>query len=159
MKSPGTPEGSAAAGDTRLQALAEQLLQSLRAGRVTIRVGAPGAYMPIRAEALASGARSLHDYSMDFVLERPTPMYERLGRGETIVQDDTLVAAEAPPIEIIEEYGVRAQMVAPIFSGGSLVAIVAVHELAGPRAWVDADVKNLEHAVAHVRSLMEGDEP
>jgi GAF domain-containing protein len=74
-----------------------------------------------------------------------------------LVQDELERADPAPPAELIQAYGAKAQILAPVLEGERLAGIVSVHQSGGPRAWTDADVQAIEQAAQDVlRELGEG---
>jgi maleate isomerase len=140
-----------------LQAIADKLQVATGAGRTTIRLDVQGDFFPVAAETLTPGARSFRDYSMAWVKDSPTPIYDVVSRErKMLVQIDCTTDERPPPNEIVDDYGVRAQMLAPVVRGDRLVGIVAVHELRGPRHWTAEDIAALELAVKQVGQLLEG---
>lgn len=132
------------------QAIVEELLAQTGASRTTLRLDRPEETFPVVAEALAPGVRSIRgDSSIDL---RAAPTFQFLEREQRpLVQDDLLAADPPPPPELIELYGARAQMVAPIVQGGRLAGIVSVHYAPGPRPWSGEDVATLERAARRVQ--------
>lgn len=129
-----------------LQEIAEELLATTSASRTTIRVDRPGAVFPVVAEALAPGVRSIKDETaMDL---RGAATFKYLQRElRSLVQSDCLADPEsAPPPELLDLYGVRAQVLAPLVRDGRLAGIVSVHYADGPREWGEADVAAAERA-------------
>lgn len=129
-----------------LQEIAEELLATTSASRTTIRVDRPGAVFPVVAEALAPGVRSIKDETaMDL---RGAATFEYLEREvRPLVQSDCLADPEsAPPPELLDLYGVRAQVLAPLVRDGRLAGIVSVHYADGPREWGEEDVAAVERA-------------
>jgi uncharacterized protein len=141
--------------DPALQEIADELQAVTDAGRTTIRVDVPGDFFPIAAETLTPGVRSFRDYSMAWVRDTPTPIYDAVSRQrKVLVQTDCAHDERPPPIEITRDYGVQAQMIAPVVSGDTVVAMIAVHELRGPREWSREDVAALDRAVARVAQVL-----
>jgi maleate isomerase len=131
------------------EAAMRELLETTRASRVTLRLDTPGSVFPVVAEALAPGMRSIRD-STEIDLTRAAT-YRWLERERRlVVQRDCLVDEPAAPAELIELYGVRAQMLAPLVRDGRLVGIVSVHHAATARDWKDAEVGAVEAAAARV---------
>ena len=134
-----------------LQALMEELLARTGAIRATLRVDeTPGVQFPVRAEALRPGARPLAgDTSFPM---RTSPLFAWLERERRIlVQEDCREADPAPARTLVDDYGVSAQMVAPVERDGEIVALVSVHDGPGLRRWTDEEVAALEEAVERVR--------
>ena len=131
------------------QTAIETLLQRTGASRTTLRLDRPEGFFPVVAEALAPGIRSIAgDTSIDL---RASATFQSLERDQQLlIQSDLLAADPAPPAELIELYGARAQMLAPVVRDDSLVGIVSVHYSQGSRAWTYDDVAALEAAVEQV---------
>jgi GAF domain-containing protein len=72
-----------------------------------------------------------------------------------LVQDDLLAADPAPAAALIERYGARSQMLAPIERRGELIGLVSVHYVPGPRRWSKGDVAAVEDIVTRVLRELE----
>jgi maleate isomerase len=131
------------------QATIDDLLRQTGASRTTLRLDRPDSVFPVVAEALAPGIRSIaDDTSIDL---RASATFKSLERDrQLLIQSDLMAADPAPPAELIELYGARAQMVAPVVRNDALVGIVSVHYSPGPRTWTDDEVAALEQAVGQV---------
>lgn len=132
------------------QEIVEQLLHETGASRTTLRLDSPDAFFAVVAEARAPGIRSIaDDTSIDLA---GSPTFKFLERDQDVlIQSDLLDADPAPPPELIEHYGARAQMLAPIVRDGRLVGIVSVHYAPGPREWTEDDIAALERAAGTVQ--------
>jgi GAF domain-containing protein len=131
------------------QEIVEELLQATNASRTTLRLDRPNAVYPVAAEALAPGIGSIAgDTSIDLAASATFQFLDRERR--LLIQPDLLAADPAPPPELIEGYGARAQMLAPIVRGERLLGILSVHYAPGPREWTADDVAVLERAVEQV---------
>src|SRR5687768_5780017 len=97
----------------------ERLLAATGALRTTLRLDRPDAVFPVVAEALAPGAASIAgETQIDL---RRAATFEYLDRHRTLlVQDDLAAADPAPPQRLVELYGARSQMLAPVVRGGEL---------------------------------------
>lgn len=137
----------------RYQEVADELLRLTGGSRVTIRLERPGETLPVVAEALAPGIPSIQGPSSIDLRAAPTVRYlaETLG---ILVQDDLLATDTPPPPELIQQYGVRAQMLAAVGVDGKLAAIVSVHYSPGPRHWSEAEVAAIEAAAARVGEIL-----
>jgi maleate isomerase len=127
------------------QTIVEDLLAATGASRVTLRLERPDADFPVLVEALAPGVRPI---AGETGIPQRTAALARLMADERrlIVQEDCLSARPAPPQALLDLYGVRAQMLAPIDRGGALAGWISVHETSGPRQWSDGDVAAVERA-------------
>ncbi len=131
------------------QATIESLLRRTDASRTTLRLDRPEGFFPVVAEALAPGIRSIaRDTTIDLAA---SPTFQSLERERRLlIQSDLLAADPAPPAELIELYGAKAQMLAPVVRDDRLVGIVSVHYSPGPRTWTGEDVSALEETVQDV---------
>jgi maleate isomerase len=136
------------------QATVEQLLERTRASRTTLRLDRPGGFFPVVAEAVAPG---IHSIAADTTIDLRASATFRFLEEERrlLIQPDLLAAKPAPPAELIEVYGARAQMLAPVVSEDRLVGIVSVHYSDGPRTWAEEDVSALEEAVEQVEQALD----
>ena len=103
------------------------------------------------AEAIAPGVRSLMDDTSIRNLRGVSTVRFLEEHRKVLVQNDCVAGDPAPPPELIEHYGVRAQMLAPIVREGRLAGIVSVHHARGPRDWSSEDVAVLQEAVERVQ--------
>jgi maleate isomerase len=138
---------------TSYQELVEELLARTSASRVTLRVDdAPGTEFPVRAEALAPGEPPLADEA-SFPI-RDSPVFAWLERtGRVLVQEDAVNASPASSRTLIERFGVKAQMVAPVECDREIVALLAVHASAR-RRWSQEDRAAIEDAVQRLRTML-----
>ena len=115
-----------------LQTIIEELLATTGASRKTIRLDRPGEDFPVAAEALAPGIRSIAgDLSFGIRSSGTVAHLER--EQQILVQPDIMGVQPAPSPELLERYGTRSQMLAPLVRDGSLLGIVSVHYNVGPR--------------------------
>jgi GAF domain-containing protein len=135
------------------QTVVERLLVETGASRTTLRLDAPDAVFPVVAEALAPGVGSIAaDTSIDL---KASPTFVFLEREHRLlVQSDLRDAAVAAPPELVAQYGVRAQIVAPIVRDRRLKGIVSVHYAPGPREWTPDDVEAVERARDEIQAVL-----
>ena len=132
-----------------LQGIAEGLRARLDALRVTVRLDdTPGVELPVKAEALAPGALAIAAILLPGVRDSATARWVERER-RVLVQDDLAASATTPVRQLSEQFGARAQLLAPILSEGALLGLLSVHS-GQPRAWSAADVAAVELAVAAV---------
>src|SRR3954452_22281829 len=132
--------------------MADRLLEELGASRITFRLDTPGENYPVRYEALAPGIRSIKcDSAVDDLRDVPTFQWVQREK-RVLVQDDLAVPDLDPgvPAALLDVYGVRSQMLAPILLGGELHGVISVHYAPGPRAWTANEQAVLERARADV---------
>jgi GAF domain-containing protein len=136
-----------------LQPIADRLRTATSASRTTVRVvdatGAPA----LIAESLAGGVRSMRDGPQPAVTAAPT--YVELERTRAIlVQDDCRTEGPQPPASLIEDYRVYAQMLAPVFQDGHMIATISVHQQDATRHWSDTEIAALHRAAADVAAAL-----
>ncbi len=126
------------------QAILEALVAETRASRATLRQrGADGAEagFPVTHEALAPSAPSIRGVATPSMARQPVVL--RVLAGEQVVQDDcdACFPDDGPFHAMLALYGgMRAQIVTPLSRDGQTVAILSLHELAGPRRWSAAEI-------------------
>lgn len=136
-----------------LQEIAEELLRETGASRTTIRLEVvPGGELEVVAESTAPGVESLRGKPTVRREPRSSPGPFEVMQAElrVIVQDDVVTSAPAFP-ELVDLYGVRAQLLAPIVRGGRLAGVVSVHD-AELRKWTEQEIDALRNAAARVQS-------
>jgi GAF domain-containing protein len=147
-----------------VDALAD-LLDALRtdtdAGRTTVRLGDCGVGFhvdTVAAESLAEGVHSI--LTLNTLDQKNAVAVKWLEKHRrTFVMNDTLDPWDpevAPEREVVEAYGIRSEMVAPVMKDGDLVGWVSVHYTRGPRVWTDAEIARIEAACESVREVLEG---
>ena len=136
------------------EAILDELRASTGAGRVTLRLQSPDAPFPVVAESL--GPEGISIKGDDRIDPTETPTFQLVEQERRIfLQKDCLTDSPIPGRELVELYGVRAQMLAPVERHGQLVGVISVHHTAGPRSWSPQDVAALERAVEKVIGHLE----
>ena len=141
------------------------LLDALRidtdAGRTTVRIDDSRIGLhcdTVAAESLSEGVHSI--LTLNTLDQRNAAAVKWLDKNRrTFVMNDTLDPWDpevAPEREVVEAYGIRSEMVAPVIKDGDVVAWVSVHYTRGPRVWTDAEIARIETACEGVRELLEG---
>jgi len=136
------------------QALIEELLARTGASRTTLRVDdEPGKVFPVKAEARAPGVSSIA--GDETIPIRASATFQWVDRERRIlVQDDLLAADPAPARALIDRYGARAQILAPVEREEELVGLVSVHYAPGPRTWTKEEVAALEEIVRRIEQTL-----
>jgi GAF domain-containing protein len=133
-----------------LQKIMEDLLELTSASRTTVRLDMPSENFhldTVAAEALASGVRSLrNDTSITNLREVPTVQFLEKER-RILVQDDCLTADPTVPRNLIDFYGVKAQMLGPLVRDDQLIGLISVHYTPSSREWSEKDVEALQDAI------------
>lgn len=137
------------------QSIVEDLLLATGASRAMLQLAAPGGGPPSVAEAVTHGARQIrNDVSDGELLE--VPAFQQPEREKKIVVQDDLERADPPVARaLIDRYGARAQVLAPLVHGDRLTGIIAVHHALGPRRWEAHDVEAVRKAQAAALSVLE----
>jgi len=136
------------------QEIMEDLLGSADASRTTLRLDLPdqdAGLDAVVAEALAPGVRSIRDDTSIRNLRDVSTVRFLEEQRRPLVQNDCLADDLAPPSELIELYGVKAQMLAPIVRDDRLIGVISVHYVPGPRDWSSEDVAALREAAERVQ--------
>jgi len=126
----------------RLDELLERLRAELEASRTTIRIDIPRWGVDVDdviAEARADGTKSLRgERGIDQRALATVRFLEE--RREPLVQSEFDSTRHPPPQALIDVYGVKAQMLAPLVHRDELVGWVSVHHAAGVREWEPEEV-------------------
>jgi maleate isomerase len=150
-------------GETEFLAKAAAILETLRkatnASRTTLRVDLPRFRLNVNApaaEALSPGVHSLKDKtSLD---QRNAVAVKWLEKNRRVfVENDCLNTTPdvAPEKEVIGEYGIRSEMVAPIICNDYLIGWVSVHNIRGPHQWTTSEVAAIEAACDSMREQID----
>ena len=131
-----------------IQSIASDLLLASGASRVVCTIVADGGWR-FAAEAVQHGARQIrNDGASTDVLLAPIALQQLERERDIVVQDD--VSQAVPPVTgaLVERYGVRAQVLAPVFRDARLAGLLVVHHSPGPRKWAQGDVELVRKAQA-----------
>jgi GAF domain-containing protein len=137
------------------QSVVEDLLLATGAGRATLHLIAPGGGLSSAGEAVTHGARQVrHDESGGEPVE--TSAVEQLRREkEILTQDDLEQAGPAGVRDLIDRYGVRARVLAPLVLRGQLAGIISLHDVLGPRRWGARDIEAVRKAQGAALAVLE----
>ena len=137
------------------------LLEVTSASRTTLRLDWPpwGAHVDdVYAEARRPGIESLVGKTSIRQRQAETIRWlERMRR--VLVQADCATASPSPPRALLDIYGVRAQMLAPLVLRDTLVGWISVHETTAPREWTQKEIRALEDAAAAVAKTLDEGSP
>lgn len=135
------------------QSIADDLFAATGASRTTVRLDRPDAVYPVVAESLAPGIDSIAGPSTIDLRASATFRYLDETHGE-LIQSDLLDVEHPPPPELIQQYGVQAQMLRAVVKDGRLAGIISVHYAPGAREWTEAEVAALHDAVRRTEALL-----
>jgi GAF domain-containing protein len=139
---------------TRYQQVAEKLLLSTHANRVTVRLDSPAGDLAVIAEAV-SGADKIGDAQQPADL-RSAPTVRHLSETRTLLVQSDLEHADPPvPAMLLDLYKAKSQMLAPLTRDSDLAGIISVHDTQGPRDWSESDISALEAAQQDASKLLE----
>ena len=144
---------------TSLQTLADRLRLDTDAGRITIRLESEklGSRLErVAVESLDQGVGPLLSEIAENIRTTVAPRW-LIANRRTFVMDDCLNPSDpelAPEPYLVEGYGVRAEMLQPVFIGEDLIAIISVHYTKGPRQWTDQDVSRIEAAGERLHDML-----
>ncbi|KZT20413.1 Asp/Glu racemase [Neolentinus lepideus HHB14362 ss-1] len=137
-------------------AVMEALLGACAASRVTLRLDVPRWNCHVDAvcaEACARGVASLRlDASLNQRAMRTVQWLERT--RAVLVQGDLAATEVEPPKALVDVYGVRAQMLAPLVRGEEVYGWVSVHQVGRTRVWTEGEVGELRGAVERVEGIL-----
>jgi len=136
------------------QDIVEKLLADVGASRTTIRLDRPDAVFPVVAEATAPGINSIAGATSIDLKAAPTFIF-LAEQKRPLIQSDLLNTDVPAPAALIELYGARAQMVAPILRDDELVGMVSVHYAPGVRDWTQEEIAAIEQAAEQVRAQLD----
>jgi GAF domain-containing protein len=134
-----------------LQVELQNLLSVTAASRVTLRQGDG---FPVTHEARSPGVPSLRgEQRVDL---RTQPVALEVSAGRQVVQDDSRAAYDDAEFQrMLDVYGgIGAQIVTPVIRDGEVAAILSLHQLGGPRAWTDDDVRRCRESAERLAHLL-----
>ncbi len=138
---------------TKLHEILALLLDRTGASRTTLRWANRDSGPVLIAEVCAPGVSSMRDSSLRGVAEAPTYLY-LLEHRRFLIQEDCLADPVAPPRSLVEDFDVRAQMLAPVTLDDAMIATISVHYQGAPRAWSEADIESLTAAQLEVAATI-----
>jgi len=140
-----------------LKVMVDRLREQCAASRTTIRLDIPRHGFEVNgvvAESCAPGVNSIaHTPSLHQRSAVTASWLEKHRR--MLVQNDFSDPDLQPPQALIEQYGTRAQMMAPVERDGELTGWISVHYNVGPRAWSSEDRAALESAVSTAHAVLD----
>jgi GAF domain-containing protein len=138
-----------------LQSIAESLLIETSASRAVVQVVSPDRQPCIEGEAVSHGMRQIRNDGPAGDLGEDELCTQLAHGGSIMVQAD--LERATPPVArpLVERYGARARMLAPVLQNGALAAVVSVHDSRGTRQWSPSDVDALQRASESVRAVLD----
>ena len=141
------------------QGIVDRLRADTVSDRTTIRVDCDELALELEtvaAESLAEGVNPIKPHRTPGLRNGAAPRWLARHR-RTFVMDDCLNPWDpdfAPEPYVIETYGVRSEMVSPVFKNKDLVGIISVHYTKGPRQWSAEEVERVQAACECVSEIL-----
>ncbi len=135
----------------------DELLAKTNASRTTLRLDVPARGFQVNGvvtEALAPGIKSIAAETSLQQRKSQTAGFLEQNR-QILVQNDCANAVPNPPKELMQIYGTKAQMMAPVVRGADMVGWLSVHYNLSTRDWSSEDVAALEAALAATHKEMD----
>lgn len=131
------------------------LRETVNVDRCTLRLDVAGEYFPVAHESRTTGTGTL-------IGDRAVPLQGQpvvatiLAGAEQVVQRDCPSASDDPAFQaMLAHYGgLGAQIVTPVRDGETLVGIISLHHLGGPRDWSAGELALARAGAELVRRLM-----
>jgi len=140
----------------RFDAVLATLLDRTNGSRTTLRVDLPA--LGFHVNDVAGEARQPEEKSLrgeTGIDQRAVETVKWLDRERRPLIQDDLSATDVPaPAALIEIYGARAQMLAPIIVDDALLGWISVHYSKGARNWSTSDTAALDDAVKDVHAIL-----
>lgn len=138
----------------RMQAITERLRHQTGGDRTTLRIDLPAAGCAVGTCAAESHGPSARSIRRDATLpQRDLDTVRWIEEHRRPLVQPDFANAPQPPQALVDVYGVRAQMLAPVLHGGDMVGWLSVHSLT-ERAWTDADQLATEVAARDTEALL-----
>lgn len=136
-----------------LEMIAQELLDATEASRTTIRFDVPDdPYFPVFAEAVVPGVRAIRDERIEEVRQAPTFKYVD-ETHDVLVQSDLRTEPLQGCSYLTDDFGVTAQMLAPILEEQRMIGLISVHFTGGERDWTGEHIQALDDACEASRAL------
>jgi maleate isomerase len=133
------------------------LLQASAGSRTTLRIDVPEHNCHVDtvcAEAVAPGIAQLKLNSSLNQRSLATVQWLEANR-DLLIQSDCANAAVKPPKALMDVYGVKAQMLAPLMAQDHVMGWISVHYVPGTRVWNERDIAALQSAAAQVSRVLQ----
>jgi len=140
----------------QFDAVLSKLLDTTKASRTTLRIDIPALGFNVNdpaGEATRPGEKSLRGETG--INQRTVETVKWLDRERRpLIQDDLLTAEVPAPAALIEIYGARAQMLAPVIVENAMQGWISVHYSTGTRSWSATDTAALDAAVSDIHAIL-----
>lgn len=140
-----------------LQSIVAGLRETVDVDRCTLRLDVAGEYFPVVHESRTAGTGTLIADHVVSLQGQPV-VTAILGGAEQVVQPDCPLASEDPAFHaMLAHYGgLGAQIVTPVRDNESLLGIISLHHLGGPREWSARELALGRAGAELVRRLIAG---
>ncbi|MGW1551574.1 GAF domain-containing protein [Streptomyces sp. NPDC002346] len=139
--------------DTALEATADLLRAALNASRVTVRLADDEGNGRLVAESVAAGQVRLSTQPPIDTADQMTYPHV-IATAEVLVQSDCRTDPIRPPAELVDAYGVRAQIVAPIKRSDRVRGALSIHQAGHVRDWSGPEIDLVKQAELVVETLL-----
>lgn len=138
-----------------MQAVTDQLRADARADRTTLRIDLPDAACSVTTCAAESRGPTVKSIRTDATLpQRDLDTVRWIEAHRRVLVQTDFSDVPRPPKELIDVYGVRAQMLAPVVYDDTMVGRLSVHSLT-ERPWSDQDQYALDTAARRIQELLD----
>lgn len=138
------------------QSIVANLLLETGASRTMLQLVAADGRMASVAEAVSHGARQIRNDGPDAAELLEMPALQELGKNSKVVVQDDLERAEPPVVRaLIDRYGVRARLLAPLVHADRLAGVISVHHTLEPRKWNSQEVEAVRKAQAEALAVLD----
>ncbi|KAA0090837.1 GAF domain-containing protein [Mycolicibacterium sp. P1-18] len=137
-----------------MQTLTEHLRHRTGGDRTTLRIDLPAAGCSVGTCAAESHGPTVRSIRRDATLpQRDLDTVRWIEQHRRPLVQPDFARVPRPPLALVDVYGVRAQMLAPVVLGADMVGWLSVHSLT-ERAWTDADQLAVDLAARDVEALL-----
>jgi maleate isomerase len=137
---------------SELHIILEDLLQITDASRTTLRIDIPEQNSNINApiiEVLAPGILSIKSLAPLEQRKLPTVIFMEEKRCN-LIQEDCANSDVSVPKDLMQVYGVKAQMLGPLEWDHNLIGFISVHYTPSTRHWSNKDIAALDYVKERV---------
>lgn len=137
------------------QSIVEDVLLATGASRALLQLMEPGGTLRFAAEAVTHGARQIRNDDKPHEVPGPAALQQLNQAMDIVAHDD--VAQASPPVAtaVMERYGARAQLMAPLMRSGRLAGVLTVHHVPGTRKWQPHDLETMRKAQSAALDLLD----
>jgi maleate isomerase len=139
-----------------VQLILDELLRRTDASRTTLRIDIPEQNSHIDTvlvEAVSPGTSSIRALTSLEMRKLETVKFLE-ERRSNLIQEDCANSDVPAPKDLMQVYGVKAQMLGPLVWNHKLIGFISVHYLPSTRHWSDRDIDALDDAANRIITLL-----